>query len=70
VIDKATFEKPHQYAEGIVHVIVNGYPVLQNGQMTGLLSGRPIMGPGAVNPSNPSGPETRPAGIDEVKSGR
>src|SRR4029079_15071182 len=26
VIDRATFEKPHQYAAGIVHVIVNGYP--------------------------------------------
>jgi N-acyl-D-amino-acid deacylase len=67
VIDKATFEKPHQYAEGIVHVIVNGYPVLRGGEMTGLLPGRPVLGPGAMNPS---GPETRPAGIDEVKSGR
>jgi len=48
VIDRATFEKPHQYADGIVHVIVNGYPVLREGRMTGLLPGRPVLGPGAA----------------------
>jgi N-acyl-D-amino-acid deacylase len=69
VIDKATFEKPHQYSVGIVHVIVNGYPVLRDGEMTGLLPGRPVLGPGATGP-NSQGPDTRRAAGDEVKSGR
>jgi N-acyl-D-aspartate/D-glutamate deacylase len=62
VIDRATFEKPHQYAQGIVHVLVNGYPVLRDGRMTGLLPGRPILGPGAgkVSPPPPPPPSTQP----------
>ncbi|QOV88748.1 N-acyl-D-amino-acid deacylase family protein [Humisphaera borealis] len=47
VIDAATFEKPHQYSLGITDVIVNGVPVLRDGQMTGKLPGRPVLGPGA-----------------------
>ena len=39
VIDRATFEKPHQYAEGISAVIVNGKIALLNGKMTGDRSG-------------------------------
>ena len=46
VSDKATFEKPHAYAEGVRHVIVNGRAVLKDGQMTGLLPGGPVYGPG------------------------
>ncbi|WP_020539095.1 N-acyl-D-amino-acid deacylase family protein [Lewinella cohaerens] len=38
--DKATFEAPHQYAEGIENVWVNGQLVLQNGEATGTFSGR------------------------------
>ena len=34
VRDAATFEKPHQYAEGFSHVIVNGQVVYENGAMT------------------------------------
>ena len=33
--DKATFGDPHQYAEGISHVIVNGQIVVENGTPTG-----------------------------------
>lgn len=33
--DKATFEHPHQYASGCVHVFVNGQQVLKNGLHTG-----------------------------------
>ena len=54
VTDKATFERPHQYAEGIVHVIVNGYPVLRDGKMTGLLPGKPVLGPGAERAEKPA----------------
>jgi N-acyl-D-amino-acid deacylase len=47
VIDKATYEKPHQYPEGIKYVIVNGEVVLEpSGIMTGKLPGAPIYGPG------------------------
>lgn len=44
--DKATYDKPHQYAEGVVHVFVNGVQVLKNGNHTGARPGRAIRGPG------------------------
>jgi len=44
--DNATFEKPHQYATGMVHVFVNGTQVLNNGAHTGALPGRVVRGPG------------------------
>lgn len=44
--DKATFEEPHQYAEGMVHVFVNGTQVLRNGVHTGAMPGRALRGPG------------------------
>ena len=31
IIDKATFEEPHQYPEGIYHVIINGKFAIKNG---------------------------------------
>jgi dihydroorotase/N-acyl-D-amino-acid deacylase len=40
VIDKATFEEPHQYAEGAHHVFVSGKAVLLNGEMTGERPGK------------------------------
>jgi N-acyl-D-amino-acid deacylase len=40
IIDRATFEKPHQYAEGVSAVIVNGQVTLKDGRMTGSRSGR------------------------------
>jgi N-acyl-D-amino-acid deacylase len=48
VIDRATFEQPHQYPDGITDVIVNGVPVLRDGKMTGNLPGKPLYGPGKV----------------------
>jgi len=44
--DHATFEKPHQYATGVVHVLVNGVPVIKNGEHTGAKPGRVVRGPG------------------------
>ncbi len=44
--DNATFEKPHQYATGMVHVFVNGTQVLENGEHTGAKPGRVVRGPG------------------------
>ena len=47
VRDMATFEKPHQYAAGVPHVIVNGQVVYENGAMTAARPGRVLYGPGA-----------------------
>ncbi len=46
VIDRATFENPHQLATGVVHVFVNGKRVLADGEPTGALPGRFVRGPG------------------------
>jgi len=43
--DLATFEKPHQYAEGFSTVIVNGEVVFENGEMTAARPGRLLYGP-------------------------
>lgn len=48
VQDHATFEKPKQYATGMLHVLVNGVPVLLNGEHTGATPGRVVYGPGYV----------------------
>lgn len=46
--DHATFEDPHQYATGVLHVFVNGEQVLKYGEHTGAKPGRFVRGPGAV----------------------
>jgi N-acyl-D-amino-acid deacylase len=38
--DAATFDNPHRYPAGVVHVLVNGVPVVQNGSHTGARPGR------------------------------
>jgi N-acyl-D-amino-acid deacylase len=40
--DHATFEKPHQYSTGVVHVLVNGTPVIKDGEHTGATPGRVV----------------------------
>lgn len=40
--DKATFEKPHQYSEGMRYVWVNGVLTIDAGKHTGALAGRAI----------------------------
>ena len=47
VKDNATFEKPHQYAEGMIHVFVNGVQVLKDGEHTGAKPGKFVKGPGS-----------------------
>ncbi|HEY5970082.1 MAG TPA: D-aminoacylase [Chitinophagaceae bacterium] len=46
VKDNATFDKPHEYAEGMIHVFVNGVQVLKGGEHTGAKPGRFVKGPG------------------------
>ena len=48
IADKATFEKPHQFAVGVRDVFVNGAQMLKSGEHTGKFSGRAIWGPGKV----------------------
>jgi N-acyl-D-amino-acid deacylase len=50
VIFAATFEKPHTYPRGIPHVIVNGVPVVRNGEHTGAKSGKPLTLAARVGP--------------------
>ena len=46
ISDHATYEKPHQYSTGVVHVFVNGKQVLKDGEHTGAMPGRFVRGPG------------------------
>jgi N-acyl-D-amino-acid deacylase len=46
IADRATFEKPHQYAVGVEYVFVNGEAVILNGGPTGAKPGRVVRGPG------------------------
>jgi dihydroorotase/N-acyl-D-amino-acid deacylase len=48
VIDRATFQDPHQYSEGVRWVVVNGKVVLDDGEITGERPGRGLRGPGWV----------------------
>jgi N-acyl-D-amino-acid deacylase len=49
IADKATFEKPHQFAVGVRDVFVNGVQMLRDGEHTGKFSGRALFGPGKVD---------------------
>jgi N-acyl-D-amino-acid deacylase len=49
IVDRATFEKPHQFAVGMKHVFVNGGHVLKDGEHTGAKPGRAVYGPGKKN---------------------
>ena len=48
--DRATYDDPHQYSEGTVHVLVNGEFAIREGTHTGALAGRPL---------RPAGRDTR-----------
>ncbi len=51
VSDHATYEKPQQYATGMIHVFVNGTQVLKDGVHTGAKPGRVVRGPGWKAPA-------------------
>ena len=40
--DKATYQNPHQYSEGIEYLIINGVVTIDKGEYTGVLAGIPI----------------------------
>lgn len=45
VIDRATYEDSHRFAEGITHVFVNGQLAVEQGQSTRTLAGRALRAP-------------------------
>jgi N-acyl-D-amino-acid deacylase len=65
VADRATYESPHQYAIGVRDVLVNGVPVLRDGEHTGALPGRALMhrgAPGGRDGPPVGGPTRSPSG--------
>jgi len=42
ITDHATYHKPHQYSEGIVHLLVNGKHSIDNGRATGKQGGKAV----------------------------
>ena len=48
VRDLATFDNPNQLSEGMDYVLVNGVAVIEQGKMTGALSGKVLRGPAYV----------------------
>jgi dihydroorotase/N-acyl-D-amino-acid deacylase len=46
IIDRATYERPHQLSVGVIHVLVNGTAVVTDGKVTGARPGRIVRGPG------------------------
>ena len=57
--DRATFEKPQQFADGVRDVFVNGVRVLENGSHTGAKPGRVVRGPGVSTAPYSSSPAGR-----------
>ncbi|HEX8717775.1 MAG TPA: D-aminoacylase [Gemmatimonadaceae bacterium] len=46
IIDRATYEQPHQLSVGMKHVFVNGAEVVLDGRATGAKPGMAVRGPG------------------------
>jgi len=46
IIDRATYEQPHQLSVGVRYVLVNGVPVVDEGKVTGAKPGMVVRGPG------------------------
>lgn len=44
--DHATYDHPRRFATGVLHVLVNGIPVLRDGEPTGATPGQVVRGPG------------------------
>ena len=40
IVDRATYERPQQFSEGVRHVVVNGAVALEDGELTGVRNGR------------------------------
>ena len=40
IIDRATYQRPHQFCDGVAHVAVNGVLVIDGGEDTGAAAGK------------------------------
>jgi dihydroorotase/N-acyl-D-amino-acid deacylase len=47
ITDRATFENPHRLSKGMEYVLVNGVPVIAQGEMTAALPGKVLRGAAA-----------------------
>lgn len=45
IMDRATYDDPHQYSEGTVHVLVNGRFAIRDGRITGVMAGEALKRP-------------------------
>jgi N-acyl-D-amino-acid deacylase len=54
ITDHATYDRPHQLATGVLHVLVNGTPVLKDGDHTGAKPGRAVRGRAWKPPAHPA----------------
>jgi N-acyl-D-amino-acid deacylase len=50
IADRSTFSSPNELATGMRWVLVNGVPVIADGQMTGAKPGKVLRGPGYIGP--------------------
>jgi N-acyl-D-amino-acid deacylase len=50
ILDRATYERPHQLSVGVRYVLVNGVPVVDDGRITGARPGMIVRGPGYQAP--------------------
>lgn len=48
IADRATFDMPRRYPDGVHVVVVNGVVTLRDGQLTGARAGRALLGPGVA----------------------
>ena len=66
VIDRATFEQPNQYPEGIEYILVNGRVALERGRHTGERPGKVLRCPG-FKKGSPLGSAGRDVEIRKIK---
>jgi N-acyl-D-amino-acid deacylase len=59
IADRSTFSSPNQPAVGMRWVLVNGVPVIADGQMTGAKPGQVLRGPGYKAPVGDKAPAPR-----------
>lgn len=68
--DTATFDNPHQYPEGVPHVVASGVHTIRDGEQTGRMGGRAVRGSGAAGGTRGGGRSPGPASASLVVTGR